>query len=558
MNKKLNILQLYDYMKIGGAETHMLSLSRAMQESGHSVWVGASYGPAVNWVKEYGLGFIDLALNNVNSQINCLIDLIKIIRKKNIDIIHIHPGNSQIIGAIAGLVTEKPVVTTIHGNYKTPVLEESIKPLIDKIICVSEEVKKSQLEFGVKESSIKVIPNSVYIKSLPNKNDFFKDNVVQMVYISRLDKDKISSLMKLLVSIPVINEHYEVRLTIIGGGTQYTYIKDLAEIINTTLCKEIITLTGETTDTEEYIHKSDIVLGVGRVVLEGLASGKFTFCIGNHYYTGLITNKNLRTISKVNFTDRNTNKDFSVRSLLEDILHVFNNFAQAYNELVDTCNAVDKYFSIKKAAHEHLECYSEVIENFKCKTFSWHKWSSAYSLSKEMNSLLSSNAVNVPRLEYILDSIKKVKILLSPDFESIDDHWRKALKRLVYTLNNTDPVSVVIRIENKFHNSLNNIVLEIDDYISGISNNNKPDIIVDLCEQYEKDRTAFLSKIDYFIPTNNNQVLMEIILKLQGKTILPENKISRGIFILPRHGSHNQATKGTVSVAGEAALRMIQ
>jgi len=57
LKNKLNILYLYDYMKLGGAETHIITLSKAIKDLGHNVYIAAPNGPAVKWIKEENIIF---------------------------------------------------------------------------------------------------------------------------------------------------------------------------------------------------------------------------------------------------------------------------------------------------------------------------------------------------------------------------------------------------------------------------------------------------------------------------------------------------------------------
>lgn len=76
-------------------------------------------------------------IQHINESIN---NVINIIKKYKIDIIHTHPYVSQIVGSYCSIATGIPVVTTLHSIYSIPILEKTYKDIIKNKICVSEEV----------------------------------------------------------------------------------------------------------------------------------------------------------------------------------------------------------------------------------------------------------------------------------------------------------------------------------------------------------------------------------------------------------------------------------
>lgn len=325
MRKKLNILQVYDYMNLGGAETHIITLSKALKQLGHNVWIIGSNGPAVKWIKDYDLKFIDLPLNKLNTQIESISRLISIIKDNEIDIIHTHPFNSQIISCLCGYLTNTPVVTTVHGAYWTSILRPEIGNLIEKVICVSKETLDFCRKNGIPYEKSILISNAVCVKQVDFKHSFFENDKIKISYISRLDNDKIPSLISFLKSVPELQTRFDLEINIIGDGEKYKQIQEIVDKINTNVGSKVINMVGGTTETEYYIEKSDIVIGVGRVILEAIALGRFAICLGNKYYPGIVDNKLLLKISNVNFTDRNSKRIFNPADLIDDISSLVSN-----------------------------------------------------------------------------------------------------------------------------------------------------------------------------------------------------------------------------------------
>ena len=62
----MNILMVTMSMQIGGAETHVLELSRALMKLGHTVTVASRHGVYVEALRQAGIRHVDLPLNTKN------------------------------------------------------------------------------------------------------------------------------------------------------------------------------------------------------------------------------------------------------------------------------------------------------------------------------------------------------------------------------------------------------------------------------------------------------------------------------------------------------------
>ena len=91
---------------------------------------------------------------------------------KPVKCIYVSDGLLSPLGLLLKAITRKPVVANIHGRdiafrmklYQT-VIPWSLRKL-DKVICVSQELKKACIQRGVPDKILHVIPNGVDV------NDF--------------------------------------------------------------------------------------------------------------------------------------------------------------------------------------------------------------------------------------------------------------------------------------------------------------------------------------------------------------------------------------------------
>lgn len=503
-------------MKLGGAETHIITLSKALERLGYNVWIIGPNGPAVKWIKDYDLKFINLPLNKLNTQIESIFKLTTIIEDKEIDIIHTHPFNSQIVSCLSGYITNTPVVTTVHGAYWTSILRPEVGNLTEKVICVSKETLYFYRENGIPYEKSSLIPNAVSIKRVDFEHRFFENNKIKILYISRLDNDKIPSLMSFLEAVPELHKRFDLEINIIGDGEKYKVIQEIVDKINTSLKLTVINMIGGTTETEYYIKKSDIVIGVGRVILEAIALGRFAICLGNNYYPGLVDKELLLKISEVNFTDRNSKRVFNPVNFIDDTSNLVMNLDYELDKLKETYEYVVSKFSDRVSAIKHEECYHDVINNYVPKENLGEHWDISKNISEELGTLLP----NKYKKKYNFTDAKKVKILLMPNFLDENDEWIMVLNKLLKLYTKDDPVTIIIRISNEYSFYIESIIETLNLIFMKFDVENTPDVLLDMEYHDYKTEAIFLSSVDYFIKTNDSQNLLVLKHKLTGNKTL--------------------------------------
>lgn len=523
MKRPLNILHVYDYMKLGGAETHIITLASELSRRGENLYIAASDGPAVEMLRQYNIPFFNLNLNDTELQLESILELIKLIRNKKIDIIHAHPFNSQIVSAIAGAVTNTPVITTIHGLYSTPSSNKFFTSLFSKYIYISEEVLDYQVNNNLipdkSKNLIKVINNSVPLINSDIDESFFRDGKLNLIYISRLDRDKYKSIIFTIESAIKIREYLNLKLTILGNGSETLDIQKKINDVQTSLDEKFIFLEPGSTDVYQYIQNSDIVVGVGRVILEALSMGKYAICIGNENYGGIVSVNNLEQLSKVNFTDRNSTKELKTENLLSDLLKIKRSYPQERQQLLETFNRFKALFTIENSAINHLKCYLEAIGTYNVKELIINEdiESNEYLSNSLMEILIPYKEDYLSLFTYILEDTKPYTILLCPEFNIENDNWRNTLVKLLMNISENDPFTIIIRVQNHYRFMSSEIIQNIEEVIKAVNSN--ADLMVDIDFHDPYREANFLSRMNYFIPTNEENPLLLLKCKLSNVKI---------------------------------------
>lgn len=146
----MNVLHLIDTTGPGGAETVFVELIAGLHSAG--------YQPTIvlrdeGWVSERirSLGFEPVIIDSKGSfNIRYLLELVKLVRQRNISLIHAHLLGSNVYGAAAALITQKPMIATFHGNVDVAAAERFLKTKFkivgagaSAIVCVSGQLQDS-------------------------------------------------------------------------------------------------------------------------------------------------------------------------------------------------------------------------------------------------------------------------------------------------------------------------------------------------------------------------------------------------------------------------------
>lgn len=161
-----------------------------------------------------------------------VLELCRMIREKNVDIIHTHGYKSDILGLIAAKKTGIKSVSTAHGYESNPAFKLGLYFKIgamalkyfDIVAPLSPELYEYCKSFNIKPDRLRLIPNGVDLTEIdalepPQQKSTNTDGTRYIGYVGRLArhkyvKDLISSFAILAPKFP------ELRLRIVGDGVQ--------------------------------------------------------------------------------------------------------------------------------------------------------------------------------------------------------------------------------------------------------------------------------------------------------------------------------------------------
>jgi hypothetical protein len=254
---------------LGGSETHLLTLARELKKQGHEV---NCYSPLLGEISQQ---LEKLGIKCSSSVTSFEPDLIL-------------AAHHQIVGKLKDWY-QKPTVQTVHGiihyfpGTQTKAPEHPGKA--DKFVAVSEEVQdKLKNDYGIESV---VIRNFFEIEDLP-----IHAEPRQILFNSNYEtKDG-----EVFNTVKDVAEHYKAKLVAIGHNFN------------------------QVANVEDYIKESDIVIGMGRSVLEGCAKGRLGIVHGRWGTGGVICEDNIKNLQHYNFSGRNNQgKFYTIQEMIIEI-----------------------------------------------------------------------------------------------------------------------------------------------------------------------------------------------------------------------------------------------
>ncbi len=378
MNANLNILMATMGMEIGGAETHILELSRELKNRGYNIIVASNGGVYEKELEEAGIKHYKLPLHNKMpfNIIKSYVGLKRIIKKENIDIVH---GHARIPSFLCGLLHKRmhfPFITTAHWVFETSSILSHFTNWGQKTIAVSNDIKKYLIDnYGIPNGDITVTINGIDLNKFSDSIDSSSvekefsllPDKTRIVYVSRMDTDR-SLVAHHLVEITkkLYNEIPNLEIVIVGGGDDFNALKKKADSVNSSIGSDVIKLAGARTDINKFIKTGDIFVGVSRAALEAMAASKPVIVAGNEGYIGIFDETKLEESIRTNFTCRDCLVPSS-ELLYNDVITLLKTYDK---EKLDELGAYShkiilENYSASRMAQDAIDAYDSLLKEKK-------------------------------------------------------------------------------------------------------------------------------------------------------------------------------------------------
>ena len=373
----MKILMATMSMGIGGAETHILELSKELKRRGNEIWVVSNGGKYNEELEANGIHTVWAPLHNKkpSNMLKSKKILKDLINKENIDLVHSHTRISSFILGILQKKLKFPYVTSAHWTFKVTPLLKLMTNWGEGTIAVSEDIKEYLKDnYKVSEDQIIVTVNGIDTEKFSKNTDYsdiekefsLEKGSNRIVYISRLDESRALVAKQLVAIAEDLNKKIEnLEIVIVGGGDSFEEIKTKVEEINEKLKRQLIILTGPRTDINKFAAMGKIFIGVSRAALEAMASEMPVIVAGNEGYIGIFDDSKLEKGIETNFCCRNLSMP-NEEKLEEDILELMNKSSEDLeNQGKYNREIVKKYYSVSKMTDDCEKMYKKVLEMHK-------------------------------------------------------------------------------------------------------------------------------------------------------------------------------------------------
>lgn len=324
----MNILLALMSLDIGGAETHVVTLAKALKNKGHTVVVVSEGGIYEKELTDMGVVHVYAPLGHKTPQavLKSFSAMYGAIKNYDIEVVHSHGRIPSLISGIVSNLLGRKFMTTVHAMYKV----NSYKWLSlfgKRTICVSEDIRNHIVRhYNVDDRQITIIPNCIDTEKF-NHEKKSASEVFTIGYVSRMQGELARRAVDIarMLSSYAYDENKAIKLLIVGDGEDFN---DVVAAINQ-LSKEIaersgdkkieIQLLGKRTDIPDLMHQMDTVVCVSRVAMEAMSCGKSVILLGGEGYEGLLTKERYEHAAASNFTGRTSKMSFEEETFIKEI-----------------------------------------------------------------------------------------------------------------------------------------------------------------------------------------------------------------------------------------------
>ncbi|MGL4789085.1 polysaccharide deacetylase family protein [Cetobacterium sp.] len=343
----MNILMALSQLEVTGAEVYGTVLSDELIRRGNKVYIVSDTLTKPTNAQYEKIEFNKRKFINRISQVR---KLLKIIKEKDIQVVHAHSRASSWSCAIACRIAKIPLVTTIHGRQPVHLSRKIVKAFGDYSLSVCENIRDHVVnDLKVKPENITVLRNMI------NTKEYQKQSVSQATknekiisIIGRLSGPKGDVTYNLL---DILHRRKDFKIQVIGG-------KDIPQRFKKFTGN--VEFLGYVNNVSERIRESSIVIGAGRVAVEAILCEVPVLAIGEAESVGIVTKDRLNTALKSNFGDISLNHTplFRWTDVIPEIDKGFN---MNKDELSLLREKVIEEFSIENIVHKIEDVYQQQI-----------------------------------------------------------------------------------------------------------------------------------------------------------------------------------------------------
>lgn len=368
----MKILMTTMGLGIGGAETHIMELTKELHRLGHQVILASNGGVYEEILTELGIRHVKVPMHqrSVGSMLQSLRLLKELIQKEKPDLVHAH---ARIPAFLCGILHRKmkfPFITSAHWVFEVTPLLRLMTDWGQRTVAVSEDIKEYLMKnYQVPEDQIHVTINGIDTESFaPGEKDQTLLKELNLGAgpiigtVSRLDESRELAARQLISIMPEVLETCPAaQLLVVGGGNMEDVLRQEAQEINRLTGRDTIIMTGPRTDISRLVSLCDVFVGVSRSALEAMSAEKPTILAGNEGYVGIFSEPALASARESNFCCRGFDAS-APEKLCADLTRLLC-MSEPERQTLGAFGrrVVLEYYSVARMASDYLEAYQRLL-----------------------------------------------------------------------------------------------------------------------------------------------------------------------------------------------------
>lgn len=280
----MRVLHLVSSLEVGGLESLVISMCSHVKKHKDIEFMICSLSDTMSVLTERAENEkVETVYfkKNIN-KFTILIQLLKLVKQRKINIIHTHNSKAHLFGVVAAKLSGLSVIHTKHGNYIPT--NNSMEFLLNRLLCnattkvvaVSDDTKKHLMEsYALSSNKVMTILNGIDTdKFLCDKTECMKNNEITIGCVGRLNHLKghdtaIRALEKISKNIE------KVRLVIAGDGELRCHLEALAADLK---IQDKVTFLGDCLNISETLKsfhlfvQPSLMEGLSLTLLEAMAA----------------------------------------------------------------------------------------------------------------------------------------------------------------------------------------------------------------------------------------------------------------------------------------------
>lgn len=371
----MKVLMVTMAMDIGGAETHIIELSRELMRRGVDVTIASNGGAYERELAECGIPHVKIPCHTKNPILmkRAYRELEELILREKFDVVHAH---ARIPAFLCEKLRKKyrfRFVTTAHYVFNPSFPYNVFTRWGERALAVSEDIKEYlRVNYDLPTENIRVTVNGIDLNKFSPDTDFsdierefeLTAGAPRIVHVSRLDAEPGVIAFRLIEVMPEIERrHSGAECVIVGGGSEFERVRAAAEAMNEKLGRRAVILAGPRTDMNKFAAAGDVFVGVSRAALEAMACTVPAVLAGARGYIGIFDESKLSSSIETNFCCRGCG-DLESARFADDISAVLSMGRDERRKLGEYGReTVRRYYSVSTMADDALRLYISAVKH---------------------------------------------------------------------------------------------------------------------------------------------------------------------------------------------------